>query len=224
MNKLNNLTKLYNLRFSSKNRKAKNRVWEVIIRHFIQYWIKPDFTVLDLGCGQGEFLNNIFCFRRIGVDLNPDNLKYLQPGIEFHCHSVTELSFLDDQSIDVVFTSNLMEHLLSKNDVISMLLEAKRVMKPYGKLLAIGPNINKLNGSYWNFWDHHIPITEKSLCEALTMLGYTIEKCVPAFLPFTTCSNLPKWSFLVWLYIKVPFLWSFMGKQFFIVAIKDRHD
>ncbi|MEI8375179.1 MAG: hypothetical protein WCJ35_20355 [Planctomycetota bacterium] len=35
--------------------------------HFFQQWVSADDTVLDLGCGYGEFLNHLRCARRIGA-------------------------------------------------------------------------------------------------------------------------------------------------------------
>ena len=44
----------------------------------------------------------------------------------------------DDQSLDVVFTSNFFEHLPSKDALKLTLEEAFRCLKPGGKLLAHG--------------------------------------------------------------------------------------
>jgi hypothetical protein len=37
----------------------RNRVWNVLTRSFFIRWISSDAPVLDLGCGYGEFINNI---------------------------------------------------------------------------------------------------------------------------------------------------------------------
>jgi len=212
--------RLYNHRFSEQARKTKQQVWRVIVQSFLQKWIAPHQTVLDLGCGDGEFLTYIRCARRIGVDLNANASRFLNDDIEFHQSNVWDLTFLPENCLDVVFTSNLMEHLPTKSHVERMVLEVRRVLKPNGCFIALGPNLRFVPGSYWDFWDHHIPITDRSLGELLTTLDFTIINSYAKFLPYSTCSALPKSPWLVWLYLKIPLAWLLLGKQFLIRATK----
>jgi SAM-dependent methyltransferase len=211
---------LYRLRFSEKACRQKAVVWKIIVENFFQRWIGPQDTVLDLGCGYGEFLNHVRSARRIGVDLNPDSRAHLAPQIEFHAGDVTDLSFLEDQSVDVAFTSNLLEHLPGKDDVKHLLTDAHRVLKPGGQFIALGPNLRFLPGEYWDFWDHCTPITDRSLVEVLESVGFTILTDIARFLPYTTRSALPKAGFLVRLYLSVPLAWRILGKQFLVRAGK----
>ena len=50
---------LYRHRFIECDRQAKAKVWQVIVSSFLQQWIAPDHIVLDLGCGDGEFLTYV---------------------------------------------------------------------------------------------------------------------------------------------------------------------
>ena len=211
---------LYRHRFNDRDRQAKAKVWQVIVSSFLQQWIAPDHVVLDLGCGDGEFLTHVRCARRVGVDGNPDAAHNLDARIEFHHGSIRDLSFLPDQSVDISFTSNVLEHLASKDEVAHVILEARRVLKPGGQFIALGPNLRFLPGTYWDFWDHHVPLTDRSLVELLTTLHFNIGTCYPRFLPYTTRSALPQAPQLVWLYLKCPPLWRLFGKQFLIRAIK----
>jgi len=212
--------RIYRGRFSEANRRAKARLWRVLVESFLQQWLRPTDTVLELGCGYGEFLNHIRARRRIGVDLNPDSPAHLAAGVEFHAGSVCDLSFLPASSVDVVFTSNLMEHLPGKPAVETMLAEARRVLKPGGHCIMMGPNLRLLPGAYWDFWDHLVPITDRSLVEILEVQGFAIADCHPRFLPYTTRSTLPQAPWLVWLYLRVPLLWRIFGRQFLIRARK----
>lgn len=214
------LQRIYRNRFSEQAEQAKAAVWKVVVDAFFQRWIGPEDTVLDLGAGYGEFLNFVRCARRIAVDLNDDTPHHLEPGIEFHQNDVTDLHFLPDQTVDVVFTSNLMEHLPDKRAVEQMLRESWRVLKPGGCFIAMGPNLRFLPGTYWDFWDHLVPITDRSLVEVLEVQGFQIVDCVPRFLPYTTRSSLPKAPFLVRLYLAFPPAWRIMGGQFVIRACK----
>jgi SAM-dependent methyltransferase len=214
-------TKLYRNRFDAEDRQRKDEVWRIVVEDFLQRWVKPTDTVLDIGCGYGEFLNHIKCARRIGVDLNTDGRDSLAPDVEFHTADVRDLAFLDAASVDVVFTSNLMEHLPSKHDVEAMLVEVRRVLQPGGHLIAMGPNIRFVAGAYWDFWDHLTPITDRSLVELLEHLDYSVEDCYPKFLPYTTRSSIPQALWLVRGYVKFPPAWRVMGKQFLIRARRD---
>lgn len=75
-----------------------------------------------------------------------------------------------------------------------------------------------LSGKYWEFFDHHTPLTERSLVEAVTMMEMQPVRVVPRFLPYTTKSLLPQWPFLARLYLKLPPAWWLLGKQSFILA------
>jgi dolichol-phosphate mannosyltransferase len=212
--------RIYRHRFSEADRKAKAEIWRVVVEAGLQRWIPANATVLDIGCGYGEFLNHVRCARRIGVDLNPDSRAALAKEIEFHVGDVRDLGFLPDASVDVAFTSNLLEHLPSKKDVEALLSEARRVLKPGGHVIALGPNLRFLPGDYWDFWDHLTPITDRSLVEVLENLGFQPTDCIPRWLPYTTRSALPQATFLVRLYLAVPFAWRFLGGQFLIRARK----
>jgi dolichol-phosphate mannosyltransferase len=211
---------IYSNRFSDADRAAKQRIWKVIVGSFFQKWVREEHTVLDLGCGQGEFLNAIRCRRRLGVDLMPGGQRFLDPAVEFHQGSVCELDHLDAGSVDVVFTSNLMEHLPGKSEAEQMLSEARRVLRPGGHFIAMGPNIRLLANDYWDFWDHLVPISDRSLAEALVTQGYSVDAVYPRFLPYTTKSRLPRWAWLVWCYLKCRPAWSVLGKQFLVIARK----
>jgi hypothetical protein len=61
-----------------------------------------------------------------------------------------------------------------------------------------------------------------SLGEAMTETGFTVEKQVPRFLPYTMSrgSQPPIW--MVRLYLKLKFIWPLFGKQFLVVARKEK--
>ena len=211
---------IYDRRFDDGARRSKDAVWKVIVADFLQRWVRETDAVLDIGCGFGEFLNHVQCRRRIGVDLNPESKAALAPGIEFLQSDATHLSSIADQTIDVVFTSNFMEHLPGKAAVEEMIQEVRRVLVPGGSFVALGPNVRVIPGPYWDFWDHFVPISDRSLTELLETRGFAVTDCYPKFLPYTTRSALPKSPALVRLYLKVPLVWQLLGSQFLVRAKK----
>src|ERR1035438_3151849 len=77
-----NLRAIYHRRFSE-TVAYRNRVWQALTSSFFSVWIRADATVLDLGCGYGEFSNNIRAGRKLAMDLKPDAPKYLAKEVEF---------------------------------------------------------------------------------------------------------------------------------------------
>ena len=214
------LSKLYKIRFAQAELPRKNAIWKILCSYFFQKFIKTSDTIVDVACGHGEFINNIQASNKIGIDLNPDTPKFLGKNIQFQTCSATELASVITGTADIIFTSNFLEHLPNKQTLNLFLDQVLLALKPGGKYLILGPNLRYLPGQYWDFYDHHLGLTHLSLSEALQLKGFHIDLCVDRFLPFTTQGALPTHPWLVWLYLKVPFAWKFLGKQFFIVAQK----
>lgn len=213
------LSKIYHRRFV-RTAAYRNKVWQVLTAAFFSRWVKPDATVLDLGCGYGEFINNIRAGRKLAMDLNPDAPRHLAPGVEFLHQDCSHDWPLPPGSLDVVFTSNFFEHLPDKERLSLTLRHILRALKPGGALIAVGPNVKYLHGEYWDFYDHHVYLTETSLGEALEVEGYAIDLIRPRFLPFTMVKAPEYPLFLVRLYVALPWLWWIRGRQFLIVARK----
>jgi len=213
------LQKEYQRRFSPLQ-EYRRKVWSVLTREFFQKHVRPDATVLDLGCGWGEFINQIQASRRLGMDLNPDSPAHLAPTIEFLQQDCSAPWPLFEGGLDVIFTSNFFEHLPSKLALKQTLAEAYQALRPGGEIICLGPNIKFLPGCYWDFWDHEVALTELSLKEILEITGFEVTTCVDRFLPYTMVGGAqpPLWQ--IRLYLKLPFVWKFFGKQFLLIARK----
>src|SRR5438270_11086649 len=101
---------IYGQRFAG-NRAYRQKVWSVLTASCFQKWLDPAGAVLDLGCGYGEFINQISAREKFGMDLNPDSAQMLSPGIRFFHQDCSQPWPLPDNSLDAVFTSNFFEHL-----------------------------------------------------------------------------------------------------------------
>jgi SAM-dependent methyltransferase len=213
------LRQTYDRRFAGL-RAYRERVWSVLTREFFQNFVPDNGTILDLGCGWGEFINQIRAARKYGMDLNPSASQYLSPDV-IHLHQDCSTPWaLPDATLDMVFTSNFFEHLPDKDALRRTLVEALRCLKPSGRLVCLGPNIKYLPGAYWDFWDHYLPLTELSLAEGLEIVGFQIERQVPRFLPYTMSGGLNPPTWTLSLYLRVPALWPCFGRQFLVVARK----
>jgi SAM-dependent methyltransferase len=217
------LDPLYATRFPEADRERKDAIWQVLCRDFFQRYVGPSDTVLDLGAGFGEFLRHIQCGRRVAVDIERLSGRLLPPGTEEVQSPSHELSrHVAAASVDVVFCSNFFEHLPDKATFLATLREIRTVLRPGGRLLALQPNIRFVGGAYWDFVDHHLPLTDRTLAEATESLGFEVVESIPRFLPYTTRSALPQAPWLVSLYLKIPLAWRLLGQQTWFVARKPR--
>ena len=94
------------------------------------------------------------------------------------------------QTIDRVFMSNFLEHLRTKQEVLQTFEEIFRVLKVGGKVITLHPNIRYLYMDYWDYFDHHVPLTDKSIAEGLEVVGFKVEISIDRFLPFTKKSKI----------------------------------
>ena len=219
------LQRIYHQRFGGQDDLEYRRaVWRILIADFFGRFLRPEHSLLDLGCGYGEFVNQVACARRVAMDLNPGTAERLLPGITLLQQDCSERWPLTDSSLDVVFTSNFFEHLPDKIALGKTLDEIRRCLKPGGLLLALGPNIKHLPGRYWDFWDHYVPLTECSVREALETRGFGIKLCLEKFLPYTMSGGRRVPLLLVRLYLRLPFAWRIFGKQFLVVARKGQQE
>ncbi len=212
------LQRIYEARFAGKT-DYRTQVWKVLASYFGR-WVPGTGAVLDLGAGYCEFINNTTAGMRYAMDLNPDVHKRAAPGVTVLQQDCSQPWPLPDGELDAVFTSNFLEHLPNKSAVSAVLANAYRCLKSGGRFIAMGPNIKHLPGAYWDFFDHHVELTELSLGEALSNCGFEVEERVARFLPYTM-SRGPRYP--VWmlrLYLAAPAVWRFLGKQFLVVGRK----
>jgi len=216
-NSPDDLQRIYQARFAE-NADYRQAVWRVIIRDCFTEYLASAAAVLDLGCGYGEFINQVTAPTRFAMDLNPDLPKRVQNDVNCLQQDCSLPWPLEDASLDLVFTSNFFEHLPDKASLGRTLDEARRCLRPGGRLLAMGPNIKFLPGQYWDFWDHYLPLTELSLAEALSTRGFSIERSVDRFLPHTMARG-PRYPLIfLRLYLRLKPAWKLLGKQFLVVG------
>ena len=212
------LNKLYAARFPERDLEAKDAIWKVLCERFFQNWVRESDAVLDLGAGYGEFLRHIRCASRIAVEINPESPAFMPEGTRLVAQPGWDLSEVAAGSVNVVFASNFFEHLPTKEKLLKTLGEVHRILVPEGRLLILQPNLAYLHGRFFDFLDHHLPLTHNSMIEALALSGFKIGRCFPRFLPFTTRSRMPQFPWLVRLYLLCPPAWRLLGKQMFILA------
>lgn len=215
------LERIYANRFPARERIEKARLWQTLCSSFFARRVPRDGTVLDLGAGYCDFINAIPARRKFAVDLNPETQRCAAAGVEVHSLPLERLDeAIEHNSVDLAFASNVFEHLRGPDALLEVLAAVRKVLRPGGRIMIMQPNIRLVGGRFWDFFDHTLPLTEKGMAEALEVSGYEILEIRARFLPYTTKSLLPQWSWLVRLYLSVPPLQWLAGKQMLLVARK----
>ncbi len=208
---------VYRVRFGEGEAAGKLELWAPIVG-FLSRWIPADGAVLDVACDRGYFIRNVVARERWATDLRDLGASF-DASIRFIQADGLELSsLLPNSYFDVAFMSNYLEHLPSSEAVVRQLREARKVLKPGGRLIVLQPNIRFVGGAYWDFLDHKVALTERSLGEAAEVAGFEVERMIPRLLPYTTKSRMPQHPRLVRAYLAFPPAWRLMGKQTLMVA------
>jgi 2-polyprenyl-3-methyl-5-hydroxy-6-metoxy-1,4-benzoquinol methylase len=213
------LAQLYANRFDPDARQAKERLWAILVERFLQRYVPADALVVDVAGGFGEFAGHVHARRTIVIDLNPEARAAASGTIEVRTADVLQLADQTDLLglVDVVFVSNFFEHLASAKELLAVLDGCRALLKPGGSMLVIQPNFRYAYREYYDFLDHALPITDRSLREALEASGFVIDELIPRFLPFTT-KGRPSAPGLLRAYLAMPFVWRFFGGQMFVRA------
>jgi SAM-dependent methyltransferase len=213
---MSDLTTIYRNRFEATGLEKRRQVWRVLCSHYFGQLVGPNKDILDLACGYGEFINNIKGRSREAVDLNPDAPRYLDPNIKFTQCPAHDLSGVESSSKDVVFTSNFLEHLPTKATCDQVFDEVKRLLRPKGRFIILGPNIRYAYRQNWDYYDHQLPLSHLSLEEGLRQKGFMVILNISRFLPYTMKSRFPSSDFLIKAYLNLPIAWKLLGKQFLV--------
>lgn len=74
---------LYRHRFPEHELAHKQAIWKVLCRRFFSRYVAAGDTVVDIGAGYCEFINNIAAAHKIAVDLNPEVKRFAAPDLRF---------------------------------------------------------------------------------------------------------------------------------------------
>jgi SAM-dependent methyltransferase len=210
---------IYARRFGS-DLEYRRAMWRILCRDVFQPLVRREGTVLEIGAGYCEFINQIQAAERMALDPNPDMRQYAAAGVQTMIGGISRLSRLRRDSIDTVFASNLLEHL-DREEIVKTIRLVKRILKPDGSFIILQPNIRFCGDDYWMFFDHVTPIDDRALAEVLETNGFILRRVVERFLPFTTQGPFPKAVWLIEWYLRLPIAWRLFGQQSLILCGKS---
>jgi ubiquinone/menaquinone biosynthesis C-methylase UbiE len=119
----------FETRFTPDDRRAP--VWQHLVR-YLSRWIPAQSDVLEIGAGYCDFSNAVVARTRTAVDLDAGITGHAASGVRAVVGDCRELA-LDDAAYDVVFASNLLEHL-DRPGLEATLAEIRRVLRPGGRV------------------------------------------------------------------------------------------
>jgi SAM-dependent methyltransferase len=214
MTQVNSAASYHEVRFSYDPRRAV--VWRELCR-YLQRWIPPDGSLLELGAGYGEFSKGIQARRKWALDQNPDLCAYWGDAVTPLIQSATDPLPLATHSVGTVFASNFFEHFtLEQGETI--LSEAWRILRPGGRLIVVQPNFRLEPRRYFDDYTHRAIYTDTGFRDFLQAQGWRVIHSEPRFMPFSIKSRLPVAGWLVRLYLSLPL--RPLAGQFMVVAEK----
>jgi SAM-dependent methyltransferase len=154
---------------------------QVIRRHFPR---DLDAVVLELGCGHGAFLyamHEAGYSRARGVDWSEEQVRAAQDlgiGGVAQGDVMAVLAVTDSDSLDVVVTFDLIEHL-TKGELLPLVDHVHRVLRPSGRWIVHVPNGEAPFGARMRYWDftHELAFTRLSITQLLKASGFSSVQC-----------------------------------------------
>jgi ubiquinone/menaquinone biosynthesis C-methylase UbiE len=208
----NSIYRTYDRRFSEADAERKDKLWREIVR-YLQRYVGDHAAVMDIACDRGHFIRHVVAREKWAADVR-DVSAFLPPDVHFvQSDGVSLPERAPGAHFDAVFMSNYLEHLDSGSDVIDQFRAARRLLKIGGRVIVLQPNIRLVGNAYWDFIDHKVALTEKSLGEAAELAGFRTRTLISRFLPYTTKSRFPQHPRLVRAYLSFRPAWFVLGKQ-----------
>jgi hypothetical protein len=176
------LASLYRRRCSQLDLETKRAMWQVLAERVIQLYAPLDGSVVDPGVGSCELVNSLVAAPR-ALDKNPETRKLAASGVDVLLTSSTDLSSLNDASVEAVLISNFFDHL-AKDALLATLRETHPILKLGDRIVVLMPALRYLSESYWRYFDHHLPLTQISLPERLELTDFKLRRMVPRFVSY----------------------------------------
>lgn len=199
----------------------RKRLWNELINRYFMPLIGKDRTVVELGAGWCDFINSVKASRKVAVDIWPGVVENAAADVEVHISSATGLGFLQSKSVDVVFASNLVEHL-SQSEFKLMLSEVRRILNSDGRVILLQPNYRLCSKRYFDDYSHVSIWTDVSIADFLRADDWEVLRVMPRFLPLTIKSRLPVIPLLIRIYLLSPI--KPMAGQMLVVARKKTNN
>lgn len=126
----------------------------------VKKYIKDNFNILDLGCGNGRLLlsfKNLKEINYLGLDncsnLLPKNQDFEKIHTRFICGNILDLKQFADEEFDAIFMIASFNHIPSEELRKQTMQELNRILKPGGYLIMTNWNLWQIKGkkTIWKY-------------------------------------------------------------------------
>jgi SAM-dependent methyltransferase len=211
-----NYERLYAYRFRDIDQDARVAVWQEIAPHVHGLMGSPQ-RLLDPAAGRGEFIGAAPAKETWAVDEVAYPEANHKPDTTVIVSSIMDAE-LPGGHFDGVYVSNFLEHLHDQEAIAAFLEKMHAAMEPGGRIAIMGPNYRYCAREYWDCADHYVALTHVAIAEHLYAAGFEPERIIPRYLPYSFRGILPPSRTLTRLYLKAPFAWRLLGKQFLVIG------
>ncbi|MBQ8945552.1 MAG: methyltransferase domain-containing protein [Lachnospiraceae bacterium] len=144
--------------------KYPDQLAQYLVSH---YKIRKGSRLVDVGCGRGDFL---YGFINCGIDaIGLDGAETDDNNMIGCINLETDNLPFEDNSVDVVFTKSVLEHIHRPEKMLS---ECRRILKPGGRIIAMVPDWHTCMYIYYDYHTHVQPYTAVGLRDCLRMYGF----------------------------------------------------
>ena len=159
----NDLPKYYNSEAYISHTSAKRNLFEHLYHVVRSFMLKrklrllnslktPTKTVLDIGCGTGDFLNEALQngWRVIGIEPNPKARELAKVKTKNNVYDSNQLSNLKNNQFDIITMWHVLEHVVDYNDYFSIVHDK---LKDNGYFILALPNFKSFDAKYYDkYW------------------------------------------------------------------------
>jgi len=139
---LSNIEKHYNKHPEDKRLLRRHGIVEFeTTMHHLHRFLRPEYTILDIGAGTGRYTSALMAegYKVKAVELVQRNIDVFlkrEPTADVVKGDARNMPFLPDSSADVTLLLGPLYHLISDEEKLKALNEAKRVTKPDGLIFV----------------------------------------------------------------------------------------
>jgi len=130
--------------------KKRNRYYYAQLEKLLKFIIPPQRSVLEVGCGSGDFLAKLEPSRGVGIDFSPEMIKLARekyPDLRYQRDDVEDLAL--SEKFDYIILSDIIGHLY---DVYQAFRELRKVTQPESRIII----------THYNFlWEPALKLGEK---------------------------------------------------------------